>query len=133
MVVSSDLTWSKHHNLITGRAYRQLGLLRRTFANVRSTAEKKKLYLSLVRSQMMYCSIWCLHLTKDILKLEKVQRRATQIILNDYISDYFTRLKSLNMLPLMYQLEINDIMFCVKNLKYPTDVFPLTNYSVVML
>ena len=56
-----------------GKAYKQLGLLRRTFANVNSTAEKKQLldYLSLVRSQLMYCSlIWRPQLVNDILRLE---------------------------------------------------------------
>lgn len=56
VVLSSDLTWNKHHDLIIGGAYRQLGLLRRTFANVRSTAAKKQFFLTLVRLQIMYCS-----------------------------------------------------------------------------
>ena len=56
VLVCSDLTWSSHHDVIMGKAYKQLGLLRRTFASVNSTAKKKQLYLSLVRSQLMYCS-----------------------------------------------------------------------------
>ena len=56
VLVCSDLTWSSHHDVIMGIAYKQLGLLRRTFASVNSTAEKKQFYLSLVRSQLIYCS-----------------------------------------------------------------------------
>ena len=48
---------------------------------------------------------------KDILSIETVQRRATKHILNDFSSNYKSRLTKLNLLPLMMQLEINDIIF----------------------
>ena len=63
VVVSSNLSWSAHHNLIVTRAYKALGLLRRTFTSALSIVDKKMLYLSLVRSQLMYCSpVWRPHL-----------------------------------------------------------------------
>jgi len=44
----------------------------------------------------MYCSpVWRPHLMKDINNLELLQRRATKYILNDYASDYKTRLVKL--------------------------------------
>ena len=43
---------------------------------------------------------------KDILTIERVQRRATKYILNDYTSCYKTRLLKLNLLPLMYMFEL---------------------------
>ena len=73
---------------------------------------QKILYLSLVRSQLTYCSpVWRSHLIKDIISLENVQRRATKFILNDFSSNYKLRLVSLGILPLMMQL---DVMFCLK-------------------
>ena len=39
---------------------------------------------------------------KDITVLEGVQSKATKFILNDYSSDYKSRLQSLRLLPLMY-------------------------------
>lgn len=51
-----------------------------------------------------------------------------KFILHDYVLDYKERLVRLNMLPLMYMLELNDVMFCVKNLKEPTDHFPINDY-----
>ena len=46
---------------------------------------------------------------KDTLTLEKFQRQATKFTLNDYESDYKTRLLKLDLLPLMYILDFYDI------------------------
>ena len=101
------------------RAYKQLGLLKRTFPTVHVSV-KKNLYLSLVRSQLTYCSpVWRPQLLKHISFLEKVQRRSTKYILNDFESDYKSRRISLNLFPLMYWIELADIMLLVTLLKYP--------------
>ena len=44
------------------------------------------------------------------LLLERIQRRATKYILNDYQSDYKHRLLQLRFLPLSMQLEWYDIV-----------------------
>jgi len=50
-------------------------------------------YLSLVRSQLLYCSqVWRPSLVKEVKIIEDVQRCATKFILNDFTSDYRTRL-----------------------------------------
>ena len=56
-----------------------LGLLRRTFTT-RSIIAKKKLYLSLIRSQLTYLLFpgVATFLHKDILFIERIQRRATK-------------------------------------------------------
>ena len=129
ILISSDQTWSDHVRHITARAYKILGLLRRTFSSTNSIHEKKMLYISLVRSQLVYCSeTWKPCYRKDIEKLEKVQRRSTKFILNDYEMDYKKRLTKLNLLPLMYMLDLRDIMFCVKSLKEPTADFNIREY-----
>ena len=90
---------------------------------------KKQLYISLIRSHFMYCSvIWRPCLIKHIQLIERVQRRATKYILNDYISDYKSRLIKLQILPLAYILELNDIMFFIRNLKHPHEGFNINNY-----
>ena len=102
VMITSNLSWSNHCNMITAKAYKQLGLIRRSFTT-NCVSTKKQLYISLVRSQLFYCSqIWRLCLIQDILLLERVQRRATKYILNDYTSSYRARLLKLSMLPLMY-------------------------------
>ena len=129
LTVSSDLLWTQHYNNITAKAYRQLGLIRRTFNSSISVNAKKRLYISLVRSQLTYCSqIWRPQLIRDIKALGKVQRRATKFILNDFTSDYKTRLTRLGLLPLMYYFEYLDITFLLTCLKEPDSNFPIFNY-----
>ena len=83
----------------------------------------------LIRSQLTYCSqIWRPHLLKDIVALEEIQRRATKYVLNDYTSDYRSRLIALHILPLMMQLELFDVMFFIRCLKAPTDAFNIYDH-----
>ena len=75
-----------------------------------------------MRSKLIYCSqIWRPHFLKDIITLEKIQRRATKYLLNDFSSSYKSRLLSLNILPLMMQLEMYDILFFIRCLKDPPE------------
>ena len=99
---SSNFNWSAHYNIITTKAYKTLGLIRQTFKTI-SINIKKQLYIALVRSQLLYCSqLWRPQLIKDITMLERIPRRATKYILNDYTSSYKSRLQQLNILPLIY-------------------------------
>ena len=85
------------------------------------------IYVSLVRSQLVYCSPFCRpYLLKDISKLKTVQRQATK--LNDFRSDYKSRLIALDLLPLMYILELQDCMFCIQSLKSPTRDFNIYDF-----
>ena len=60
----------------------------------------------------MCCSvIWKPFLIKHVQMLEHVQRCAKHYILNDYLSNYKSRLTKLQMLPLMYILEFDNIHF----------------------
>ena len=60
-----------------------------------------------------------------ILILERVQRRATKYILNDFVSSYKSRHITLHLLPLMYLYELNDIMFLIMSLKSPSHSFKI--------
>ena len=103
-------------------------LIRRTF-HTNCIITKMKLYLSLVRSQLMYCSqLWRPNLIKDIHSLERVQHRATKYIFNDYSSDYKPHLMNLKLLPLMYFYEINDISFFIKFYQSPYSHFNIHDH-----
>ena len=75
---TADLSFPAHYNYITSRAYRMLRLIRQTFSTKRNIQEKKSLYISVVHSQLLYCSVlWRPKLLKDIEILEWVQRQST--------------------------------------------------------
>ena len=80
--ITSQLSWSDHISNVCCKAYASLFLLRLVLpANV-SPALFLKLYKVLVRSQLSYCSqIWRPVLIKDIVSLERIQRKATKSIL----------------------------------------------------
>ena len=129
VLITDTLSWSDHIHLITSKAYKMLGLIRRSFSNTLSVFNKKSLYVSLVKSHLLYCSvIWRPHLRKDIMLLERVQRRASKFLLNDYSSDYKSRMISLNLLPLSMVMELNDILFFLKSLRSPTSAFDILDY-----
>ena len=80
LLLSDDLSWRNHYDHITSKAYKYLGLLRRVFSSCYSIRAKKNLYVTLVRSQLTYCSqLWNPYLIKDTVILEKIQRQATNL------------------------------------------------------
>ena len=134
VILTSTLSWRQHYNMITSKAYKSVGFLRRVFKNSHCTQVRKSLYISIVRANLLYCSpLWRPYLLKDINSLERVQRCATKFILSDYTSDYKTRLKQLSILPLMYTYEIADIMFFVNSIKNPSPRFNILNYLDFLL
>ena len=74
---STNLHWDSHYTNVTSKAYEVLYLLQHT-VTLTSIVARKRLYLTLVRSQLLYCSpLWRPHLIKDIMLLEQNQRQAT--------------------------------------------------------
>jgi hypothetical protein len=97
VIISSDLSWSTHINSIAGRANKILGMLKRTFIS-RDSELWKYLYTSLVRPHLEYAvQVWNPYLKKDILVLERIQRRATRIPHGFKELSYEERLKRWNL------------------------------------
>lgn len=83
ITVTNTLQWSQHIKLISSKANRTLGLIRRVCRDINDPDNKKLLYCSIVRPQLEYaCELWSPYTLKDKLLLENVQRRATKFILN---------------------------------------------------
>ena len=59
ITISTDLSWTNHYNRISKAAYKTLNLLQRSISKEAPISTKKLLYLSLVRSRLLYCSpVW---------------------------------------------------------------------------
>ena len=112
--ISSNFSWHSHIMAKVKRANSLLGFVKRTCGFKAPVDCKKTLYLALMRSTLMYGStVWCPN-RGDMKLLEGVQRRATKYILNDYASDYKTRLKQTKLIPLNYYKEYRDLCFLYK-------------------
>ena len=129
ITVSASLTWSKHIAKICRRAYTALYTLRRIIPQRSSVGLRRRLYLSNIRSLLIYGSqVWNPHLLQDIKSLEQVQRRATKFILQESKLGYKERLINLDFLPLTMWLELQDILFLIKHMKSPSDNFNIFEY-----
>ena len=54
VLVSHDLSWNNHVDLISSKAQRMLNLLYRTCRDITDISTKKLLYIAWVRSQLEY-------------------------------------------------------------------------------
>ena len=129
VIFSDTLSWTDHYRYITQRALAKLSLIRRSFSPYSPVCVTKMLYFSLVRSQLSYSSqLWRPMLIKDIVSLETIQRRATKFILNDWKSDYQSRLIALHLIPLHYFFELQDVIFFISCLKHPDPSFNIYDF-----
>ena len=93
-MVSSDLSWSEQVNVTVNKASTLLGLVHRTVGSSNPSAFST-LYKSFVRPVLEYTPpVWNPYLVKDVLALERVQRRASRLALGQKRSemDYEDRL-----------------------------------------
>ena len=110
MVTDFNLSGSTHIYKISNKDNKILGLIKMTCKGIQDVSTLRNLYLALVRSQLEYCSVvWSLHTSRNISKLERIQRRATKCILktND---DYEQRRKKLNLLSLEQKRFIFNVL-----------------------
>ena len=89
ILITSNLSFISHINKILSKAYKVLGMLRRAVSSSSNLALKRALYLTLIRSQVIYCcQIWRPYVIHECRVLERLQRRATKFILDDYKMGY---------------------------------------------
>ena len=112
--ISSDLDWQLHIHLKVNKANSMLAFIKRTYGYSPMPDAKRMLYLTLIRSGLLYGStVW--YPNKACKKLlEGVQRRATKYILNDFESSYKQRLHEAKLVPLLYYKEYKDLCFLYK-------------------
>jgi hypothetical protein len=82
VIVRNDLTFTSHINSIGKRANQTGTMIKRVLDGNRNPKLMRPLFDSLVRSKLEYNSVSWDHITKDnLVKLERVQRRATRHML----------------------------------------------------
>ena len=132
VTVTQDLNWSTHIENILCKANKVSGLIKRTLGHNATQEAKKQLYLSMVRSNVEYCSqIWSGTYRSNVIKIEQLQRSATRYILDYQDLDYKERLQTLHILPLTYRREVLDVTFfykCIHNI-FNIDVSGFVSYT----
>ena len=116
ILTSTDLSWSKHVDYQCAKASKTLGYVRRSTFDITDTAVRRSLYLTLVRTQLLYGSqIWAPQTINLIQRTERLQRRATKYILPFRCdTSYNQRLLLLDLLPLGYWHELLDMALFYK-------------------
>ena len=81
VLVSHNLSWNNHDDLISSKAQKMLNVLYRTCRDINDISTKKLLYIALVRSRLEYASVvWSPYTKRNINNLEQGQRRATRFL-----------------------------------------------------
>ena len=124
ITVSSDMSWSTHVHIIASRAKAMASWVLSAFRS-RDKVTMLTLYKSLVRSHLEYCCpLWSPYKISDIQTLEAVQRTFTARIWGVQHLDYWSRIKSLNLMSLQRRRERYIIIQMWKTLYHisPNDV-----------
>ena len=117
LLINSSLTWRSHIATKISKAIIMLGLIKRTVGFNVPYIVKLHLYTTLFKPLFSYASIVYSRSKADINQIERIQRKATKYILNDY--DYPTRLRNTKLLPLSFIKHINNLCFlykCIHNI-----------------
>ena len=97
ITISSDLSWTKHINIISSKARKLVGLLFRQFYRCADADIIRKLYIAIVRPHLEYASqVWDPHLLKDQQTLENIQKFACRVCLKQWDLSYPTMLRTLS-------------------------------------
>ena len=133
---SSTLSWPKQVLHQCAQANKSLGYIRRSTIKIKTISVRRTLYLTLVRSHLVYASqVWAPQSVDLIKRTERVQRRASKYILDlPFFCDisYNHRLSTLILLPLCNWREYLDI-FLFKSyhniINLSSDILPHTEDS----
>ena len=84
---SNNLSWNRHIDIITAKAHRQIGLVRRNL-NFCSRTTKERAYFALVRPCVEYASsLWDPGTSRNIKKIEMVQRSGLRFVHGTFVRE----------------------------------------------
>ena len=114
VLISNDFKVFKQCAKAAKKGNQVLGMIWRTF-ECKNKDIIVKLYKSLVRPHLDYCcQAWRPHLIKDIMLIERVQRRATKMIWECKGKSYLERLKILNLTTIETRMLRADLLEAFK-------------------
>ena len=130
-IIQNDLKWEQNTANIVTKANARMELLRRVASFGASKDDLKNIYILYVRSLLEHsCTVWHSSLTgEDISDLERVQKSAMKVILQENYNGYRNALNSLDLETLFMRRENLCLKFaqkCVQN-KKTKHMFPLKN------
>ena len=98
VVITNDLKWEDNTNMIVKKANARMQLLRKCATFTRDKSELKNVYILFVRSILeQSCVVWHSSITREESEnLERVQKSAVKIILDEEYSEYTDGLIKLN-------------------------------------
>ena len=89
VILTSDLSWSKHVSSVCMKARKIVGLIYRHFSPHSSTSTLLYLYLCLIRPHLEYAAaVWAPHFKRDIAFLENVQKFALRMAFGAWGAEY---------------------------------------------
>ena len=116
ITVDCKLSFAPHVNNVVANASKRIGVIHRVFGKC-SNGIKLRLYNSLVLPTLEYCcTVWNPYLLGQQRQLEKVQKRATRVVLGNFNVSYCQALEKLNFLSLHTRRTSQRVLFCFKML-----------------
>ncbi len=125
--VDDNLSFSRHINEKITKANAIMGVVRRSFRHLDSHIFPK-IFKTMIRPHLEYAApVWSPYLKNDIIKIERVQRRATKQVPDLKDMSYKERLTKLRLPTLAYRRMRGDLIEVYKllNNKYDTQVSDL--------
>ena len=123
ITVTSDLRWNVQTEIVRNKSARVLNFVSRILHGSRPSV-KRSVYLGLVRPIITYgVPAWHPTSSTNIMKLEKVQKKATSFITGQFHSSE-ERLRMTNLISIEYLLKEIDILFFKKIVLNLVDIGP---------
>ena len=122
VILNKKGTGSDQCRVAAAKANKMLGMIKRTITN-KTPATIIPLYKALVRPHLDYCSsVWRPYLKKDIVTVERVQRRMSKMLPGLRNLSYEDRIKNLNLMKMEKRHERADLILCYKILTNKVDI-----------
>ena len=134
VVITQNLSWSKHIQSVVCKTKRKLGVLYRTFYKQCSVDVLRKLYISLIQQGLEYCCIVWDPSVKGLVKdLENVQKLATKVCLKRWHMSYEEMLHAMQIPTLQFRRSYMKLVFLFKIMNdmayFPSGIFVYQNSS----